>query len=168
MREILSVVALGIAGAIAAAEVATAQPAQSDMVPGAMQRSPEQGGQQMMSGGMGQCMMHRGMGSGTMEQDMGRSMMMGSGMGSGMMQGGMRSGMGALFGSRVTPPMNLSLDDVRGYLALQLRRLNNRRLKIGEVKSDDGTITADIVTVDNSLVQRLKIDRHTGAIEYEN
>jgi hypothetical protein len=24
------------------------------------------------------------------------------------------------------------------------------------------------VTVDNSLVQRLKVDRHTGAIEYQN
>jgi hypothetical protein len=47
-------------------------------------------------------------------------------------------------------------------------RLNNKRLKIGDLKSDDGTITADIVTVDNSLVQRLKVDRHTGAIEYVN
>ena len=57
---------------------------------------------------------------------------------------------------------------VRGYLGLQLQRLNNKRLKIGDLKSDDGTITADIVTVDNSLVQRLKIDRHTGVIQYEN
>ena len=31
-----------------------------------------------------------------------------------------------------------------------------------------GGITADIVTVDNSLVQLLKVDRHTGAITYEN
>ena len=75
--------------------------------------------------------------------------------------------MGALFGSRVTPVMNLSPEDVLGYLGLQLQRLNNKRLKIGDLKSDDGTITADIVTVDNSLVQRLKIDRHTGAIQYE-
>jgi hypothetical protein len=30
------------------------------------------------------------------------------------------------------------------------------------------TITADIVTVDNSLVLRLKVDRHTGTIEYQN
>ena len=41
-------------------------------------------------------------------------------------------------------------------------------LKVGDVRSDDGTITADIVTVDNSLVQRLRVDRHTGAIEYQN
>jgi len=82
----------------------------------------------------------------------------------GMMQGGM----GALFGSRVTPIMNLSVEDVRGYLGAQLDRLNNKRLKVGDVKADDGSIVADIVTVDNSLVQRLKVDRHTGAIQYEN
>ena len=120
--------------------------------------------------GMNQCsmmhgdMMHGDMGSGMMGQRMGGGMMMGSG----MMQSGSRSGMGALFGSRVTPVMNLSPEDVRGYLGLQLQRLNNKRLKIGDLRSDDGTITADIVTVDNSLVQRLKIDRHTGAIQYEN
>ena len=90
------------------------------------------------------------------------------GMGSGMMQGGMGSGGSAIFGSRVTPMMNLSVDDVRGYLAVQLDRLNNKRLKVGDIKSEDGTITADIVTVDNSLVQRLKVDRHTGIIEYQN
>jgi hypothetical protein len=85
-------------------------------------------------------------------------------MGTGMMRGGM----GALFGSRVTPMMNLSAEDVRGYLDAQLNRLNNKRLKVGDVKSDEGTIIADIVTVDNSLVQRLKVNRHTGAIEYQN
>jgi hypothetical protein len=85
-------------------------------------------------------------------------------MGPGMMQGGM----GAMFGSRVTPMMNLSAEDVRGYLTEQLDRLNNKRLKVGDIKADDGSITADIVTVDNSLVQRLKVDRHTGSIEYQN
>ena len=75
---------------------------------------------------------------------------------------------GALFGSRVTPMMNLSVEDVRVYLDVQLDRLNNKRLKIGDIKADDKTITADIVTVDNSLVQRLKVNRHTGAIGYQN
>ena len=94
---------------------------------------------------------------------------MGSGMmGSGMMQGGTGPGMGTLFGSRVTPMMNLSVEDVRGYLSAQLGRLNNKRLKVGDIKSDEAAITADIVTVDNSLVQRLKVDRHTGAIEYQD
>jgi len=118
-----------------------------------------QTGQQMMGG----CPMTGGM------MGQGKGGMMGSGMmGPGMMQGGMAPGMGAVFGTRVTPMMNLSVEDVRGYLAVQLDRLNNKRLKIGDVKADDGNITADIVTLDNSLVQRLKVDRHTGAIEYQN
>jgi hypothetical protein len=118
----------------------------------------------MMQGGVGHGMMQGGMGPGMMQGGMGPGMMQGGSMGPGMMQGGM----GALFGSRVTPMMNLSVDDVRGYLAVQLDHLNNKRLKIGDIKSDDGAITADIVTIDNSLVQRLKVDRHTGAIEYQN
>ena len=122
-----------------------------------------QGGMMGQSGGMmgGGCPMMSGKGSGQ-QGTMGQGMM-----GPGMMQGGM-PGMGGLFGSRVTPMMNLSVEDVRGYLAVQLDRLNNKRLKIGDIKSDDGTVTADIVTIDNSLVQRLKVDRHTGAIEYQN
>jgi len=138
---------------------------------------PSMGGGPMMGGMMGQGMMGSGQpGQQTGQQMMGCPMMAGmmgqdkqgmmgqGGMGPGMMQGGM----GALFGSRVTPMMNLSAEDVRGYLDAQLDRLNNKRLKVGDVKSDDGTITADIVTVDNSLVQRLKVNRHTGAIEYQN
>ena len=106
-------------------------------------------------------------------QMMGGCPMMGKVMGQGMMgsgttQDGTTLGMAALFGSRVTPMMNLSVDEVRTYLAAQLDRLGNKRLKVGDIKSDDGTITADVVTIDDSLVQRLKVDRHTGAIEYQN
>ena len=87
----------------------------------------------------------------------------------GMMQSGMmQDSKAGLFGSRVTPMMSLSAEDVRGYLTVQLNRLNNKRLKVGDIKVDDGTITADVVTVDNSLVQRLKVNRHTGAIAYED
>ena len=174
-RTFLLVSAMAGALAIGAVDAASAQGMQDRMGTGMMQGGPSQGaGGGMMRGGMGssatepgmnQCsMMHGDMGSGMMGQHMGGGMMMGPG----MMQSGSRPGMGALFGSRVTPVMNLSPEDVRGYLGLQLQLLNNKRLKIGDLKSDDGTITADIVTVDNSLVQRLKIDRHTGAIQYEN
>jgi hypothetical protein len=138
---------------------------QNAMGRGMMQRNPATTDQDMA-----QCMMmmHGGMAPGMMGQRMGRGMMMDPGMmGSGMMQDGARSSMGGLFGSRVRPIMNLSVEDVRGYLGLRLKRLDNKRLKIGDLKSDDDIITADIVTVDNSLVQRLKVDRHTGAIEYE-
>ncbi|MEH2534200.1 hypothetical protein V1277_006504 [Bradyrhizobium sp. AZCC 1588] len=157
-------------GVILAIDAAAAQGMQDRMGAGMMHDSARQGQDRgMMQGGMGmgQCMMHGGMGS-EMGQQMGRGMMGSGMMGSGMMRGGMRSGMGALFGSRVTPVMNLSVDDVRGYLASQLDRLNNKRLKLGDIKKEDGTITADVVTVDNSLVQRLKVDPHTGTIDYEN
>ena len=139
------------------------------LVTGSMALAQEQGQQMPMMGhGM------QGMMGGCPMMGQGMQGMMGSGMmGPGMMQGGMgpgmmQGGMGALLGSRVTPMMNLSAEDVRSYLAAQLDRLNNKRLKVGDVKADDGTVTADIVTVDNSLVQRLKVDRHTGAIEYQN
>jgi hypothetical protein len=157
-------------GVVFSIDAATAQGMSDRMGPGMMQGTDQPSRDRgMMQGGMGmdQCMMHSGMGS-EMGQQTGRHMMGSRMMGGGMMQGGMRSGMGALLGSRVTPLMNLSVDDVRGYLGFQLDRLNNKRLKVGDLKSDDATITADIVTVDNSLVQRLKVDRHTGAIEYEN
>jgi hypothetical protein len=145
------------------------------MMQGGSDRQPT--GHGMMQGGMGRemtCpMMDSGMmrGGGTMGSEMrGSGMMRGGGMTSSeMMSSGMMHGrMSPLFGSRVTPVMNLSADDVRGYLALQLERLNNKRLKIGDINTGDATITADIVTVDNSLVQRLRVDRHTGAITYEN
>ena len=87
----------------------------------------------------------------------------------GTMQGRMAdAGMSSLFGARVVPKMNLSVDDVRGYLTAQIDRLGNKRLKVGTVNADSAAITAEIVTVDNSLVQRMKVDRSTGNIEYEN
>jgi hypothetical protein len=87
----------------------------------------------------------------------------------GMMQGQLAdAGMSSLFGSRVVPKMNLSVDDVRGYLTAQIDRLGNKRLKVGNVNADSAAITAEIVTIDNSLVQRMKIDRGTGGIQYEN
>ena len=84
------------------------------------------------------------------------------------MDGRMSGGMGGLFGSRVVPKMNLSADDVRSYLTAQIDRLGNKRLKVGSVNADTGNIIAEVVTVDNSLVQRMQVDRSTGTIEYEN
>jgi len=142
---------------------------------GQQTEQPSMGGGSMMGQGMmGQGMMGSGQpGQQTGQQTMGGCPMMGGMMGQGkgaMMQGGMGPGMmqGGMFGSRVTPMLNLSAEDVRGYLAVQLDRVNNKRLKVGDIKSEDGTITADIVTIDNSLVQRLKVDPHTGIIEYLN
>ncbi len=171
--------ALGIA--VAPVGAAVAQGAQGGMDqmgpgmpqggagPGMTQGGKAQTGPAMTQGGMGPGMMQGGMGQmgpGMMHGGMGPGMMQGC-MGPGMMKGGMAPGALPLFGARVTPIMHLSVEDVRGYLDLQLERLNNKRLKVGDVKADGGAIIADIVTVDNSLVQRLKIDPRTGAIEYE-
>jgi len=159
---LLALIVAASAAAVVVVEPATAQGMKGKMGPGMMQGGMGQQpkGQGMPpQGDMGSDMMCPMMRSGMMQGGMMGSEMMGSGM--------MRSGMNALFGSRVRPVMNLSVDDVRGYLASQLEHLNNKRLKLGDVNSGDATITADIVTVDNSLVQRLKIDRHSGAITYE-
>jgi hypothetical protein len=143
------------------------------MMGGGMMQGDSDRGMGMHGGGrgmMGHSMMHEG--EGGMMCPMMRGMMQGhhNMMGSEMMGPGMHggTGMGALFGSRVVPTMNLSVDDVRGYITAQLDHLGNNRLKIGDVKADGGSITAEVVTVDNSLVQRMKVDRSTGNIEYEN
>ena len=75
---------------------------------------------------------------------------------------------GRMFGQCVTKMMNLSLDDVRNYLEWRLKEIGNKRLKVGEVKVDNEAIIADIATVDDSLVQRLSINRRTGEITYTN
>jgi hypothetical protein len=178
MRQRTAFMTSVVAGVVAAASIgaATAQSMRngmdSDMMQGCM-------GQGMMRGGLAQQpndrqAMHGDMGGGMVCPMMRSGMMQERMMGSGMMGPGMMSmdrmggESGGLFGSRVTPMMNLSVEDVRAYLSAQLERLNNKRLKIGDINSSEGTITADIVTVDNSLVQRLKVDRHSGAITYEN
>lgn len=138
---------------------------------------------QQMMGGSGQGMMGPRMMQGEQGNQRGQSAMDSHDMMQGrmagmmcpmmgsMMQGdmmGASTGMGALFGSRVVPRMNLSADDVRSYLSAKLDHLGNKRLKLGNIDAEGGTITADIVTADNSLVQRVKVDRSTGDIKYEN
>jgi hypothetical protein len=108
-----------------------------------------------------------GMGQGTMGPGMGHGMMgpgRGQGMGPGMMGPGYGSDRG--HGMRVVPRADLSTDDVRHFFADRLAMHGNKRLKVGEVKeADDDSIVADIVTLDDSLVQRFKVDRHTGRVQ---
>jgi uncharacterized membrane protein len=59
----------------------------------------------------------------------------------------------------------LTVEEVKDGLQRWLSRSGNPRLKPGEVVAKDSrTITAEIVTVDNSLVQKLDIDRRTGMV----
>jgi len=65
--------------------------------------------------------------------------------------------------------LNLTTDDVKTRVERWLAWRGNPRLKVGEVKEKDAdTITADIVTKDNSLVQRFIVDRHTGFFRQDN
>jgi hypothetical protein len=65
--------------------------------------------------------------------------------------------------------LNLTTDDVKTRMERWLAVRGNARLKLGEVKEKDAdTITADIVTKDNSLVERFIFNRHTGAISRDN
>ncbi len=72
---------------------------------------------------------------------------------------------GGLAGTRVTPTMQLSIEDVRVFFERQLAAEGNKRLKVGKVEVlDDHTIAAQIVTVDDSLVESYEVDRHTGVV----
>ncbi len=84
------------------------------------------------------------------------------GYGPGMMQG---------YGPGVAGPvwnttgrnLNLSTDNVKNYFERWLAWQGNPRLKVGDVKERDAdTIVADIVTKDNSLVQRFVVNRRNG------
>ena len=112
----------------------------------------------------------------------------GGGYGPGMMQGyGPGYGPGMMQGYRYGPgyhrsdvqgnradvqgnqTLNLSTDDVKSRMERWLASRDNPRLKLGEVKEKDAdTITADIVTKDNSVVERFIVDRHTGFTRPDN
>ena len=59
-------------------------------------------------------------------------------------------------------PLNLSVSDVKTNLERWLAIMGNPNLKLGKIKEmDKNTISAEIVTKDNSLVRRFEIDRTT-------
>jgi hypothetical protein len=61
--------------------------------------------------------------------------------------------------------LNLSVDTVKAQVERWVAWQGNPRLKVGDVKEKDAdTILADLVTKDNSLVQRFAVDRHTGFV----
>jgi hypothetical protein len=96
--------------------------------------------------------------------------MRGWGSGPGMMRGyGGGYGPGYGPGAQTNQALNLTTDDVKARVERWLSFRGNARLKVGEVKEKDAdTITADIVTKDNSLVQRFIVDRHTGTFRQDN
>ena len=90
---------------------------------------------------------------------MGPGQMMGYG--HGMMGPGQMMGYGPGYGGQAN--LNLTVDTVKSYLGRMIAIQGNSRLKVGDVKEKDAdTIVADIVTKENSLVQRFNVDRRTG------
>ena len=62
--------------------------------------------------------------------------------------------------------LNLSVDAVKTQFERWVALQGNPRLKVGDVKEKDAdTILADLVTKDNSLVQRFAVNRHTGFVQ---
>jgi hypothetical protein len=114
--------------------------------------------------GMMMCPM---MGSGMTGSGMMGPGMMGQGMmGPGMMGPGMGTMGPGMMGSMSGAPSEaqLSKDDVKANVERWLAMQGNPRLKVGDVTEQSDTVTADIVTIDNSLVQRLAVDRRTGVM----
>ena len=92
--------------------------------------------------------------------------MMGQGMGPGMMGQGMGPGRGMMGFGGMHPPRNhdFTAEEMKEILEGMIAWHGHSRLQVGEVTGGDETITAEIETVDGSLVHRLEIDPQTGAV----
>ena len=145
------------------------------MTPDMMQMMMRMMGEGGMPGMMG------GMGGGPMAEGMPGPGMMGPGMTSGRMmgmvgmpmdpmmqgpQGHMRGhalGPGTLYGMPHGATTEMTPARVEAFLSHMLERHNNPRIEIGGItEAEDGSIIAEIVTVDGSLVQRLSFNRYPG------
>jgi hypothetical protein len=101
--------------------------------------------------GMGPGMMHQGwgMGSGMMGP--------GHGMGPGMM------GPGYGYGRQYQQPQKpMEEDDAKELLENYLKSTRNPNLKLGKIKDTGSTFEAEIITKDDSLVDKIAVDKYTG------
>ena len=87
------------------------------------------------------------------------------------MAGGMQSSTGAdigpevIFGLAPSAPPEMTPEKVGSWLEAQLDRLGNPRLRLGDIgEASDGSITAEIRTVDGALVQKLSFNRFPGFV----
>jgi len=135
-----------------------------------MQRMMGQGGMPGMMGGMqGGGMPDAGVGQsqmpmmgGMMMCPMMRMMMTGQ---AGMGMPGMMGSQAMLLGTPLGSPEEMTEDRVKALLEQQLTSLGNPRLRLGDLgTANDGSITAEIVTVDGSLVQKLAFNRYPGLV----
>lgn len=120
--------------------------------------------QMMARAGMGSGMMAQGQipvvgGSGMCPSMM--PMMQGAAVGSGMP--GMPGAGAMLLGAMGPAFEEMTPERVRSFLERELRVYGNPRLTLGDIATaEDGSIVAEIVTVDGSLVQKLAFNRYPG------
>ena len=82
------------------------------------------------------------------------------GMGSG---NGMGSHMGSGKGYNMDRALDLSAAEVKTLIEARMIMHGNDRLKVGKIsQKDDQTYVVDIVTVDDSLVRQIEVDRNNG------
>jgi hypothetical protein len=62
----------------------------------------------------------------------------------------------------IMPSFNLTINDVRAAIERWLAAWGNPHVKLGKITEGQTTITAEIVTQDNSLVERIEVDKQTG------
>ncbi len=114
------------------------------------------GGGIMGRGMMGGGIMGRGMGSGMMGRGtMGRGMMSGEMMRPGMMC----RGWGYPYQERTRP---VDEDAARKMVERYIKLTGNPRLKIGEITAQETSFLVEIVTKDDSLVDKVLIEKSTG------
>lgn len=102
--------------------------------------------------GMGPGMMGRGYG-------MGPGMM---GPGYGMGPGMMGPGYGPQYGPQYGSQKPLEQKDVKAMLENYLQSTRNPNLKLGKITEKGQNFEAEIVTKDNSLVDKILVDKNTG------
>jgi hypothetical protein len=85
--------------------------------------------------------------------------------GQGKMRGPLASQGGWLYGIPGGQPAETTPETARAWLEQQLEEHGNPRLRIGSVeRREDGSVIAEIETVDGSLVQRLAFNRYPGFV----
>ncbi|MBW2321906.1 MAG: hypothetical protein JRF41_00040 [Deltaproteobacteria bacterium] len=110
----------------------------------------------MMGQGMGYGMMGRGMGQGMMGQGMGYGMM-GRGMGPGMWSQGYRQ-------PGWQKPEPLKEKDVKSFLENYLKAMRNPNLKLGQIKDAGEVFEVEILTKEDSLVDKVIVDKYGGGM----
>jgi hypothetical protein len=159
---------LGVGGDAQATGEASPGQAMGGTGPGMGMMTPEMmqmmhrmmGGMEPGTMGQGQMPMARGMMMCPMMQ-----MMMMMGARSEMEMPGMMGSRGMLDGMLDGTPEEMTPERVRTLLEQRLTQEGNPRLKLGEIATAaDGSITAEIVTVDGSLVQKLAFNRYPGLV----